>query len=228
MILAIETSDVLCSVAFWDEGNTLLEYNLEMPRQHAILVGSLVEKGLAFFAEEERLIKYTIDDINLVTVAIGPGSFTGLRIGLSFAQGFCSAHQAPIVGVSNHHILAAGRINTEAKIFTIIDARRKEVYLAEHEIVSKSYTKILEHKIVPVSELGKVIPSGSQLIFNRHLNIDSEIIETLFSIPISIIDSARFSAGILAELANEKMKRDGADDLATIEPMYIRSFSGVL
>ena len=77
MILAIETSDILCSAAFWDDGRTILEYSLELPQQHAALVGSLVEKGLAFLSAPERVKPYSREDIRLLTASTGPGSFTG-------------------------------------------------------------------------------------------------------------------------------------------------------
>ena len=228
MILAIETSDILCSLAFWDEGRTILEYNLELPQQHATLVGSLTEQGLRFLAALERIKKYSREDIHLLVVGIGPGSFTGLRIGLSFAQGFCSAHQTSISGVSNHQILAAQRIKTIDQVYTIIEARSNEVYLAKHEIISGNYSRIQEHKIVLKSDLTDTLSAGAQLIYSIDLELDSEITGSLSAKGILIVDSARFSANHLAALGAEKMAAEGADDPAELEPMYIRPFAGAL
>jgi len=102
MILALETSDILCSVAFWDKGQKLVEYNHELARQHASLIGDLVDNGLTFLSDPVRKDSMSIDDIKLVCVAIGPGSFTGLRIGLSYAQGFCLGRGLAVCGISNH------------------------------------------------------------------------------------------------------------------------------
>ncbi|MEJ2542636.1 MAG: tRNA (adenosine(37)-N6)-threonylcarbamoyltransferase complex dimerization subunit type 1 TsaB [Calditrichaceae bacterium] len=131
MILGIETSDLLCSVAFVENDRILAEYNHELPRQHASLVGSLVENGGKFLTDNKLASENFMDDLKLVAVSIGPGSFTGLRIGLSYAQGLCLGKNIPIVGISNHQVLAEYCPDDSNKVFTIIDARQDEVYLGE-------------------------------------------------------------------------------------------------
>lgn len=226
MILAIETSDVLCSVVFWDKGRSILEYNLELPQQHATLVGSLVEKGLDFLAAPERVQTYTQEDIELVVSSIGPGSFTGLRIGLSFAQGFCSGNATALVGVSNHQVLAAQRLKSIEPVFTMIEARRNEVYLAEHEWNSVQFPQIRTHEIVSKTDLPEALPEGAQLICTVELKLEDAVREALVQKKIFLLDTARFSANYLAALGAEKIKIAGADDPATLEPMYIRPFAG--
>ncbi len=226
MVLAIETSDILCSIAFWDNGRTILEYDLELPQQHAALVGSLVEKGLTFLADPECVKRYSRKDLQLLAASTGPGSFTGSRIGLSFALGYCAAKQTPIVGISNHQMLAAQRIKNINPVFTIIEARRNEVYLAEHQIISDAYTNIREHKIAAKEELWDIIPAGAQLIASKDLSLKPSSIDRMQDKGIILIDSARFSASFLAALAVEKIKHEGADNPAELEPMYIRSFAG--
>ena len=226
MILAIETSDILCSIAFCDSGRTILEYSLELPQQHATLVGSLVEKGLSFLAAPERSKRYRRTDIQFLASSTGPGSFTGLRIGLSFALGYCAAEQTPMVGISNHQILAAQRIKNISPVFTIIEARRNEVYLAEHEIVSDAFTKIREHKIAAKEDLWDIIPAGAQLICSKDLQLGAERNSRIQDKGILLINVARFSASFLAALASEKMQHEGADIPEELEPMYIRPFAG--
>lgn len=226
MILAIETSDILCSVAFWENGRSLLEYNLELPQQHATLVGDLVGKGFHFLSAAERLKKYSREDTDLVVSSIGPGSFTGLRIGLSFAQGFCSGSDVPLVGISNHQILAAQRIKSVRPVFTIIEARRNEVYLARHLFREDDFPEIAEHQIVVKEDLPKVLVKGEQLICSAELKLDDSLREALKQNDILLMDSARFTANYLAAMGEEKYKLQGADDPATIEPLYIRPFAG--
>jgi tRNA threonylcarbamoyladenosine biosynthesis protein TsaB len=228
MILALETSDILCSVAFWDNGRTLLEYNLELPQQHATIIGGLVEQGLQFLSAEERQKKYTADSIEAVGVAIGPGSFTGLRIGLSFAQGFCFGKELPIAGISNHQVLAAQSLYMNGPLFTAIEARRNEVYLAEHEWAENGLPRIHAHNIVAKNELRKAVPDRAQLVLPKDINIDPEIISGLIEKQVAIVPDVRFTAGILARLAQKKIAEDGPDTLAELEPMYIRPFAGVV
>ncbi len=228
MILAIETSDLLCSVAFWDEGRTLLEYNLELPMQHAALVGLLVNDGLIFLNDDAREQKYSMDDIKLVVVSLGPGSFTGLRIGLSFAQGFCFGKELAIVGVSNHHVLAGQRLVHGGQLFTLIEARRDEVYLAEHDGAESLLTGLRKHEVVKKNALPEIIPNGGQLIFKKDLPLAHPIIDALAAKQVLITNNTRYSASLLAEIGQLKFQRDGSDNLAELEPLYIRPFAGVL
>ncbi len=227
MILALETSDLLCSVAFWDKGRTVLEYNLEMPRQHAAILGGLVEQGIQFLSADERLKKYTADSIEAVSVAIGPGSFTGLRIGLSFAQGFCFGKNLPITGISNHQVLAAQSIKNESPLFTAIEARRDEVYLAEHERTENGFQCIREHTIVAKKDLPSILPEQAQLVLPKDIRIDPEILSALTEKQVLLVPDIRFTAGVLARLGQQKLDADGPDVLAELEPMYIRPFAGV-
>ena len=164
----------------------------------------------------------------MVAVSLGPGSFTGLRIGLSFAQGFCSANQIKIAGISNHQILAAQRIKSITGVYTIIEARRNEVYFAEHEVVSDNYTRISEHKIVNKNDLAGILPGGSQLIYTGGLQLSKENSDALQEANIIQVNSARFTSNFLAGLAAEKTEIDGADSLADLEPLYIRPFAGAM
>jgi tRNA threonylcarbamoyladenosine biosynthesis protein TsaB len=225
MVLGIETSDILCGISFFQDGKSLIEYNLELPMQHATLVGQFVDKGLQFLSGEDRNPKYSIDDIELVSVALGPGSFTGLRIGLSYAQGFCFGKNIPIVGISNHQVLATTRPSGWNKVITIIEARRNEVYLAEHAFSDEQFSEIRNHDIVCKEDIANWMDSDTVLIYKDGLELEDELKHQIVH-KAGVILSAKYSAMILARLGLEKKNRLGADDLDTLEPMYIRPFAG--
>ncbi|MBD3223669.1 MAG: tRNA (adenosine(37)-N6)-threonylcarbamoyltransferase complex dimerization subunit type 1 TsaB [Caldithrix sp.] len=228
MILAIETSSHLCSVAFWQDGRVLLQYNLDMPMQHAELLAKIVDEGLRFLSEKPIKTPCSVKDIQLVGVGIGPGSFTGLRIGLSYAQGFCFASQIPIAGISSHQIFAGQSITGYDTVFTIIDARRNEVYCAELSLSSTGYWAIINHQILNKTELGNALPDTCQLICSKDIKLEQEIKAQLHEKHILINTNGHLTADIVAVMAQYKFQMHGGDDLQTLEPMYIRSFAGVL
>ncbi len=230
MILAVETSDIWLSVAFWDETQrrTLYEQNVGLPAQHATLLASVVKAG-------EQFVRHTLQGtiefenrIGAVAVAIGPGSFTGLRIGLSFVQGYCFANDLPIVGISNHQILALQAQPCDQKLYTLIDARREEVYLAQIDFDLDGFPQMVEHSIVSKIKLPEVIPAGSLLVKPEFHELDSEIIRNLRVKGVTLQSKGQYPARLLARLGFQKLQNSGPDDLNSIEPMYIRPFAGVL
>lgn len=132
VILNIETSSQICSVALTADG--MVEFNVESqePMQHAKLLAGYVERALSHAARREM-------NPDAVAVSIGPGSYTGLRIGLSLAKGLCFAKDIPLIGVSTLELLAVkamfGYRDAEGDeiLVPLIDARRMEVYTAAYD-----------------------------------------------------------------------------------------------
>ncbi len=222
LVLAIETSDNLCSVAFWEKGKTLAEYNHEIPMKHTELIGGLIQNGLDFIEKEFNGRK----QVALAAAAIGPGSFTGLRIGLSFAQGFCYGRNIPIVGISNQQILAAQSVKSQGKLYTIIDARRNEFFVAEHNKLSEYRSEIKSHHIVNKEALADYIAAGSEIIFMRGAKFEESVRQSLKD-KNCLLHKRGYSAALLAAIAYEQYNLFGGDEADTLEPMYVRAFAGV-
>lgn len=131
-IISIETSGKYCSVALSRDG--VLEFSREddVEMNHAKAIGPFVEKCMS----EARRHEWPID---AVAVSIGPGSYTGLRIGLSMAKGLCFALNAPLITISTLKILAVKAMfrnmewTAEELLVPMIDARRMEVYTAAYD-----------------------------------------------------------------------------------------------
>ncbi len=229
MILAIETSDIVCSVALWDDSKkqTIYEANLELPMQHASLLAPLVQNALNFVKRNVDASLFQENEIRLVAVSVGPGSFTGLRIGLSFAKGFCFANQLPLVGISNHQVLAKQVRRPRSHLYTMIDARRDEVYLAHLEFAPDGFPEIVEHDIVLRNRLPEVLPAGSVLVKPFFHDLDADILQKLQLKGVTVHYKGEYLARLIALLGSIKFKKYGADDLEKIEPMYIRPFAGV-
>ena len=188
MILAIETSDILCSVAFREEDRTVIEYNLEIPMQHASYLGRFVNEGLNFISENALQQKNEKPEIDLVCAAAGPGSFTGLRIGLSFAKGFCLGRNIPLTAVSNHQVLACQSAALSGKVYTIIEARRNEVYFSENEFTPEGFPLSKEHQIVRKEKLAETAGPGSRIVVAANLVLDKEILAEFVTNNIDYLD----------------------------------------
>lgn len=133
MILNIETSSRICSVAICDGGAVLFSLESETEMDHATKLGPFTERCM----KELRARDLTLD---AVAVSMGPGSYTGLRIGLSLAKGLCFELKIPLIGVSTLRLLAVKAMFSmmdfdENTVFVpMIDARRMEVYTAGYDI----------------------------------------------------------------------------------------------
>ena len=158
IILHIETSTNVCSVALSENGNCIFSKSNADGMNHAALLSVFIAEGLV-------VLKSTAKKLDAVAVSSGPGSYTGLRIGVSTAKGLCYGYNIPLIAVSTLEVLTVQALktvsNTEALFCPMIDARRMEVYAAFYNakggiqreisadiIDTESYTEILEKQTV--------------------------------------------------------------------------------
>ncbi|SRR3712207_4652546 len=121
LILGIDTSTKLCSVALYDtEKGVLGEINITVPKNHSNVILPMIDQ-LFSFSEK------TIEDVERIAVGIGPGSFTGIRVGMAIAKGLAIGKKIPIVGISGLDALAAS-VKGKGRIFSLLDARKTRVY----------------------------------------------------------------------------------------------------
>lgn len=126
-ILAIDTATEACSVALWNDGTTFAHFEL-CPREHTQRILPLVRAALA-----DAEVKLT--DLDALAFGRGPGSFTGVRIGIGIAQGLALGAELPMIGVSTLATMAQGawRKTGATRVLAGIDARMGEVYWAEYQ-----------------------------------------------------------------------------------------------
>lgn len=130
-ILAIDTSSKICSVSILEDNKVIIEKNSDDEKTHSQKLMPLVKN---IFDES----KFSLDDINLIACCIGPGSFTGIRIGVSTAKAFADAKNIPVVGVTSLESLAYN-VTTPGYIVSLIDAKNSNVYYSLYEL-SKTNT----------------------------------------------------------------------------------------
>ena len=136
-VLALDTSSKICSVAIVEDGKVLKEKHGDGLREHSQTLLPMIDEIL----KESNL---SIKDINLVGCCKGPGSFTGIRVGLATVKAFSDANNIPIVGVNSLEALAYSVILKEGrkdcKIFSMIDARNDNIYFAAYKIRNGNLT----------------------------------------------------------------------------------------
>ncbi len=222
LILNIETATQYCSVALFDGNRTLLEQSKEK-NAHAEVITAMIEKLLI----EAGAIPSMLD---AVAVSMGPGSYTGLRIGVSTAKGLCYALDKPLIAISTLQALAYGSRNhiknnpeySENTLFCpMIDARRMEVYSALFDInirqVRETKAEIItENSFSEELKLGHVIFSGDgatkcKSFFKQKPN-------AIF------LDDFLPSASFMVEIALKKYNKNAFEDIAYFEPFYLKDF----
>ena len=213
-ILNIETSTKNCSVSIARNGETISLKEINTGNySHAEMLHPLIKEAL----KEGRL---KIDQIAAIAVGKGPGSYTGLRIGVSTAKGLCFANDIPLISINSLEILAHAISVKEGYIIPMIDARRMEVYSA---VFDTSYHFIRETKaeIVDVNsflkELEKnklyFIGDGAKKCNEIILHKDATFVEDLFP-----------SSKDMGQLSFDKYKKNDIEDVAYFEPFYLKNF----
>jgi len=145
-LLAIETSTDACSVALLNDSNVLLDHRIA-PQQHGALVIPMIDSIMA----EAQLHSTQLDGL---VFGRGPGSFTGVRIGVALAQGIALGADIGVLGVSTLHSVAQGvfRTHGEQKVAVCLDARMREVYLATFELADGQLMRPLSREYVCAPE----------------------------------------------------------------------------
>jgi tRNA threonylcarbamoyladenosine biosynthesis protein TsaB len=219
-ILHIETATQICSVALSENDTVIAEKSSNEKNAHS--------RVLTVFIDE--LLKsngLSPQELDAVAVSMGPGSYTGLRIGVSTAKGLCYSLDKPLIAVSTLQAMAkgmeikAGKQSTETLFCPMIDARRMEVYSAIFDQSNNQTREILAEVIDENSFAGQL--QTHQIIFAgdgaekcKHL---------LSSNPnASFLDNFVPSAEYMAATALEKFGKRNFEDVAYFEPFYLKDF----
>lgn len=221
MILQIETATSVCSAALSDKGNTIGIKLLNEPNMHAsrltLLADELMqEAGLSF------------SGLDAVAVSKGPGSYTGLRIGVSTAKGFCYAADLPLISIPTLQSMASGFRNNSNEVFAenvlfvpMVDARRMEVYMSvfNHELESVTGTAA---EIIDAHSFNRYGKEERLVLFGNGADKFSRVFEG--NEQIHIESGFLNSAAHLSDLAFRKFEQRQFEDVAYFEPYYLKDF----
>jgi tRNA threonylcarbamoyladenosine biosynthesis protein TsaB len=225
-LLAIETATDVCSVALMHGGRVGVELTLTRPRAHAENLVVLIQDALRY----GRLETAAVD---AVAVSMGPGSYTGLRIGVSAAKGLAAAVDARLIGVPSLEALAASAAEAAAPgdaICAAFNARRDEVYAAAYRVDQPgTLTPLAETTALKTSEVaGWLLPSKAAqlwLVGDGAPRIASALPQP-DAMQIRLLDpsTCRPAAGWVARLAHLRWAGGQFEDVAAFEPFYLKEF----
>ena len=213
-ILNIETASKNCSVSISENGKiiALKEIN-EGGYTHAENLHPFIEEVL-------KIANLTIKELDAVAVSKGPGSYTGLRIGVSAAKGICFAIDKPLISIETLKVLATQLTIENGFIIPMLDARRMEVYSIvfdkHHYEVRKTEAEIL------TEDSFKNYLDSAKVYF---LGDGAEKFKTMINHPNAIFLNDKFpSSNEIGILSEEKFQKKAFEDVAYFEPFYLKNF----
>lgn len=223
-ILAIDTSTMLGGVAIMEDSSGLIaEVRLNVKSTHSERLMTTINSAL-------RLAAITLQDIDAFAVAIGPGSFTGLRIALSTVKGLSYATGKPIISVPTFEALAWHFPYCRYPVCTMLDARKKEVYVALFQCENNRFIRLIDETSIKISELLErfdkdIAPSYESIIFTGEgaLLYRDRIIEVMgekaiFASPEKMIPSP----ANVAYIGMKKALKGEFSEPIRLTPLYIR------
>lgn len=215
LILQIETATANCSVALSENGQTIgikEKYASNIHASHITL----------FIEEVMQTAGKNLKQLDAIAVSKGPGSYTGLRIGVSTAKGLCFALEKPLIAIETLDAMCQG-VDLEAiYLCPMLDARRMEVYSA---VYNHKREKIIETgaNIITEEYLNELLIKEKVVFFGSGAEKCKEIIKSDNAI---FLDDFYNSAAHFSELAKAKFDKNAFENVAYFEPYYLKEFMG--
>lgn len=219
LTLGLDTSTKVATIAVIDEENLIGEYSLSKDMSHS-------ENLMPMIKEVLDNIDVKIEDIELYSVARGPGSFTGLRIGIATMKSFSHLFNKAIIGVSTLEALAYNLYENESLIMPMLDARRDRVYTGLYKFDQGQLKEVEGAQILEISDLKEKIKSYDKVIFNGDGSlVYREEIKSLLGDKVKFASMGQniTRAVSVCEIGSKKYKDGQRDSYFTLEPEYIRA-----
>ena len=215
-ILAVDTATKSFSVAIVDNESMLAELTIVREQTHSKHLMEMINSVI-------DLSGLTVSELDGFAVTRGPGTFTGVRIGISSVKGLAMASGKPVVGVSSLDVLAMQASITSYLICPLLDARRGEVYCARYRFRDGNLKKEIKEQVFPpdraVSDINEAclfVGNGARLYQKTILNKMGNL--AYFAPPFQ----NTIRASTVAHLSMNRFENSDTDDVATFEPHYIR------
>ena len=230
-ILAIDTSGKVCSVAVTEDGKILKEVSINSEKEHSQTLMPKIEELL-------NDLNLKLDAINLLSCSRGPGSFTGIRVGMATIKAFSDAKNIPIAGVDTLKALAYSAIikkgKDDCKILSMIDAKNENVYFAVYRLHNGNLSLYKNAEVRNVTDVVEYVDFETPLYIVGDLFVEK--LEPLFrakyskqyaqgrdTVEYEYIENLPSMAEAIALAAKDKYDIGDYGDSSTLFPMYLRN-----
>jgi len=221
-ILNIETSTETCSVAVAQDGGIIFEKINNEPNSHTKYLAKFVEEALSF-AESHAI------PLDAVAVSSGPGSYTGLRIGVSTAKGICYGKNVPLIAIPTLKLLCVKPLLSDdiedenALLCPMIDARRMEAYTAIYDRALREVREV-KAEVIDATTYNEWLDKGLVYFFGNGAEKCKEIINHPNA---RFIDNVIPTAKSMLPLAELAIAKGQYEDVAYFEPFYLKDFVAI-
>jgi tRNA threonylcarbamoyladenosine biosynthesis protein TsaB len=214
--LAIDTSTSMAGLCISRGGVPLAEYAWAAFQDHNATLMPALDTLFG-------LLGLTPADINGVAVALGPGSFNGLRVGLATAKGLALALDAPLVGISTLEATAWLHRASGLPVCAVQDAGRRELAAAVYRLIGSGWTRVMEEQVITGEALARRLRSRTLLCGEVPAWARPLLLEALGSRAVMAEGVAAMRRpAALAELAWPRLAHGAGDDAAALQPLYLR------
>ncbi len=220
MLLAIDTSTSQMGLALYDGAQVLAESIWTSPQHHT------TELAPAMTALLKRC-HLRVDDLSAVGAAIGPGSFTALRVGLAFAKGLALSRRLPLMGIPTLDVVAAAQPLAPLPLVAVLQAGRGRLAVGWYEAGPQAWQPLSEPRVETAESLARSIHNPTivcgELFAEERQRLARKRVNIVLSTPAN---SVRRPA-LLAELAWGRWQAGVVDDLGSLSPIYLHSSESV-
>ena len=216
MLLAIDTSTVYAGVLLWDDGRPVYSITWRSANNHTSRLMPAIRQAL-------QQADISARDLEAVAVALGPGGFSALRVGISAAKGLALPWDTPLVGVGTLEAEAYPYAETGSPVCPLLNIGRRDMAWACYQNKAEGWRKTRDEKITPNTNLAKVLPTdavicGEGILTAGPLLRDADLqFDRLMEYP-----GLSLRLWALARLAADKLQRGEVDDAASLQPFYLR------
>lgn len=216
MLLAVDTSTAQIGLSLHDGGQVIAEMLWQSGQHHTVELAPALAELLVRTGTK-------IDELHALGIAIGPGSFTSLRVGLAFVKGLALARHLPLVGIPTLDILAAGQLASKLALAAVLQAGRGRLALGRYKFIKGRWKAQGAPEVVTVDALADSIEKPTLVCGELTGEERQRLARKRVNVTLVPPSGCVRRPAVLAELAWERWQAGSVDDAASLAPIYLHA-----